>query len=262
MCEQVFYGSTSLMEHRCKILHEDVAQAEHQFGWLTPLPGLLHVEMNACKAFFDLNWEVSLKDICSSIGCKTPKAMECIRRCYDNHKTFQIIEMLYIALTDELLTPYVRYCYSVGIEATVAGYWFWSDNVEDPNYLYIQQMVLTFIHSIMLFRTGMRRGDYKAIISGRETLSLLFFGRNHPKYQIIMTINRFIETMMPDNITEIVKSSLTLSRTGNMGHFQGGDACLEEINKEAKTWVTKGVPSEKEWLKIFRNLDKLSQVII
>jgi hypothetical protein len=62
-CEQVFYGSTLLMEHRCKFLHGDVAQAEHQFGWLITLPGLLHVYMNACKAFFDLNWEVFLKDI-------------------------------------------------------------------------------------------------------------------------------------------------------------------------------------------------------
>lgn len=52
---------------------------------------------------------------------------------------------------------------------------------------------------------------------------------------------------MPDELKDIVKSSLTLSRTGNTGHYHGGDDCLEEINKEAKCWISpKGIPSENE----------------
>ena len=77
-----------------------------------------------------------------------------------------------------------------------------------------------------------------------------------------MALNRFIETVMPKELKEIVTSSFTLSRIGNIFHYQGGDACLEEINKEAKAWIKQvGVPSDNEWVKIFRNLDKMNEVI-
>ena len=53
-----------------------------------------------------------------------------------------------------------------------------------------------------------------------------------------------------------------MSRTGNVGHYQGGDAMLEEINKEAKHWISPlGVPyTNQEWLKAFRNLDNPNEV--
>ena len=54
---------------------------------------------------------------------------------------------------------------------------------------------------------------------------------------------------------------LAVSNTGNKGNYQGGDACLEEINKKAKQWASRvSVPTKKEWLKTFRNLDKLEEV--
>ena len=54
---------------------------------------------------------------------------------------------------------------------------------------------------------------------------------------------------------------MTLSRTGRVGHYQGGDACLEEINKEAKAWIPPtGVPTDTDWVKVFRNLDNLNEV--
>lgn len=67
--------------------------------------------------------------------------------------------------------------------------------------------------------------------------------------------------MIPEEVMQILQSSFTLSRIGNVGHYQGGDACLEEINKDAKAWIKQiGVPSEKEWLKVFRNLDRMNEV--
>ena len=53
---------------------------------------------------------------------------------------------------------------------------------------------------------------------------------------------------------------MSTSRIGNTGHYQGGDACMEEINKNAKSWISPyGVPSDEEWLKVFRSLDKLNE---
>jgi len=52
------------------------------------------------------------------------------------------------------------------------------------------------------------------------------------------------------------------SKTGTCGKCQGGDAMLEELNKESKSWLKmSGVPSNDRWLKVFRNIDELTQVI-
>lgn len=68
--------------------------------------------------------------------------------------------------------------------------------------------------------------------------------------------------MMPYEVREILHSSYTTSRTGNAGHYQGGDACLELLNKEAKAWIKQSaVPSEKEWLRVFRNMDSMNKVL-
>ena len=221
----------------------------------------MHVEMNACKAFFDLNWEILLQDFCSIMGYSTPKALEFAKRCADQHKSWKILEILYLAITDELLVPFVRYCLNDNISPSVDGYWKWAEDICDPNYMYMQQMALTFLHGIMLFRVDCRNGNSDAIISGREKLSFLFYTRNHTRYQRIMAINQLIESKMPQKVKEIVFSSMTLSRVGNIGHFQGGDACLEEVNKEAKAWISPvGVPSDRDWIKVLRNLDKLNEV--
>ena len=261
MCNEAMYGLEEFSEHRCCVLHDILAQ--HEFGWIFPMPGLLHVEMNACKSFFELNWDIMVKDVCSKMGFVTPKSLDYAKRCVDHHKSWRILEILYVAVTDELLVPYIRHCKDSMTEPSVEGYWIWADKVTNPNYLYMQQMVLTFLHAMMLFRTGCRKGNARAIISARDKMSLLFFARNHQRYQRIMTLNRFVEAMMPAEVKNVVHSSYTLSRVGNVGHYQGGDACLEEVNKEAKAWLSPtGVPTPKEWLKVFNNLDTMNEVCI
>ena len=49
-----------------------------------------------------------------------------------------------IAITDELLLPYVRYCLKINISPFVSGYWNWAEDICNPNYMYLQQMALTF----------------------------------------------------------------------------------------------------------------------
>lgn len=61
-----------------------------------------------------------------------------------------------------------------------------------------------------------------------------------------MALNEYVESLMPEDVRKIVHSSYTMNRTGNVGHYQGGDACLEEVNKDAKGWIKQiGVPSER-----------------
>ena len=70
------------------------------------MPDLLHLEINACKAFIETNWDA----ICSKFGFSSLKALEYAKRCGDHHKSWEILKMLYIAAADELLLPYIRHC--------------------------------------------------------------------------------------------------------------------------------------------------------
>ena len=153
-------------------------------------------------------------------------------------------------MSDELPIPCVRLCLRFAEMPSVTGYWNWADHICNPNYMYMQQMALTFLHSLMLFRTGCRRDTAIAIVAGRDKLALLFYARKHVRYRRIMAVNKLIEWKMPAKLKEVMYSSMTLSRTGRVGHYQGGDACLEEINKEAKAWIPPtGVPTDTDWVK-------------
>ena len=52
-----------------------------------------------------------------------------------------------------------------------------------------------------------------------------------------------------------------MSRNGKDGHYQGGNAIIEKINKQGKKWII-GVPTEMQWQKSFRNLDILEKVVM
>ena len=51
---------------------------------------------------------------------------------------------------------------------------------------------------------------------------------------------------MPPEISSVRFSSRILSRTNQIGHYQSGDAVMEEINKVAKRNIL-GVPSDIQW---------------
>ena len=67
---------------------------------------------------------------------------------------------------------------------------------------------------------------------------------------------------MLEEMKKVLDASFTLSRTSNHGHYQGGDACVDEINKEGKSWLkmSGGVPNETRWRRVYRNLPKLKAV--
>jgi len=71
---------------------------------------------------------------------------------------------MYIAVADELLVPFVRHCKAENKDITVENYWLWSDTLVNPNYIFMQQMIFTFVHSIMLFRNGCRKGNSEATV--------------------------------------------------------------------------------------------------
>ena len=208
--------------------------------------------MNSCKAFFSLNWNIFVCDIAKVLGFKSEKALAYAQRCSDHHKTWQIIGLMYTGITDELLVPFIRSCKKDGIQPTVQSYWTWNQDVCNPNYAYMQQMVFTSLHAMMLFRIGIRNGNAHAANAGKRRVATLFYARNHPNYQRIMALDKFWNVMMPEKVKKAVEESVSTSRIGNTAHYQGGDACLEEINKNAKSWISPHVSRlTKNGLKYF-----------
>ena len=259
LCGESSYGECNFKEHTCCLLQNVTPSRE--FDWIVPTPGLLHLEMNCGKAFMSLNWCVFMEEILEScFGFVSEKAKLYAKKCSDHHKLWEILELVYLAFADELLLPYFRHCKATESDATAHGYWMFSTDAKNPNYVYIQQMVFTYLHAFMMLRKGVRNGDSQLVLVAKTKLGSLFFGRNHPHYRDIIYNDFKLAYLMPFPVAEGFYSSISASRIGRVGHYQSGDALLEEINKAAKKWVL-GVPNDAQWLQSFRNLDKLTEVI-
>ena len=183
-CGLSTYGKESVGDHQCVLLYNVVMESE--FDWIFLLPGLLHFEMNSAKAFMELNWSVFMENIVIGLKFVREKALRYIRKGSDHHKLWQISEISYLSLTDELLLPYVRNCISQCTTPTIKRYWVYCENIWNPNYCYIQQMVFNFQHALILFRKGCRNNSPEHIAAAKNRMSVLFFGRNHPNYREIV----------------------------------------------------------------------------
>ena len=67
-------------------------------------------------------------------------------------------------IADELL---VRYARENRQQTSVESYWKWNEDICNSNYIYMQQIVFTFLYSMMLFRTGIRNIDLLTAESGK-----------------------------------------------------------------------------------------------
>ena len=255
-CKTSFFGTQTYENHGCSEL-----SYEREFDWIVLFPGLLHIEMNMCKAFMKLNWDAFMKDIVTSLGFTSENALKYAKSCSDHHKTWDILQTTYFSFVDELLQTFLLYCKENKTLATIEKFWLWNQNVECPNIIYVQQMVFTYLDAVFLFRVGVRKNDIKAILVAQRHFMPLFYSRNHPMYQKIIASSFTTYVNMPDDLKEMIYNNISVSTTGNVDKNQGGDTCLEEINKKGKKYISPiGMPSEKDWLTAFRNLDNFENV--
>ena len=125
----------------------------------------------------------------------------------DHCKLWDLLEIVYISLTDQLLVEFVRFFIRNNMEPSVDNYWSsFSKKVKNPSDAFLQQMMLIFLHALMIFRKGMRSNNQQYIYTGKDKLSLLFYSRNHLHYHF---------SNCPKNLKY---SSLALNRTGRAGH--------------------------------------------
>ena len=142
-CNESIYGIKNFDDHLCVGAYS--LTAEYEFDWLTPQSGLLHFEMNAGKSFMSLCWNVFMKETCRELEFQSENALKHIRKGSDHHELWDILQIAYISFTDELLIPFIRHCNLQNIEPTVNKYWNYSSNIKNLNYIFIPQIVLTFL---------------------------------------------------------------------------------------------------------------------
>lgn len=238
-CNFSAYGYDKFEKHSC--MEEFGVNPQREFDWIVPQSGLLHWEINAGKAFMKLCWEPFMKEICFELGFCTDNAQKYAKNGSDHHKLWDNLEITYISFMDEILLRFIQHCRDTGIIVDISNYAEFVASAINPNFVFIHEMVFSYLHVLMMLRKGTR---FSFINAAKNKLSLLFFGRNHPNYQFILSQEKKIDFLMPLKLKNIKFNSFVTSRKGNVGHYQSGDAILEEINKEAKRDIV-GVPNEK-----------------
>ena len=153
--------------------------------------------MNAAKSFLKLNRDVCLGKFANELGFHSPKAQEYLKKGSDHHKTWYSFAILYVVLTLELLTPYVKESLNNGRPSSTDGYWEWCANITDSNYGHVQDMIFSSLHTFMMFRVGTRTCNSQLIFNGKTKINELFYAGKHPIYQNIMFQTYYDEINMP-----------------------------------------------------------------
>ena len=104
----------------------------------------------------------------------------------------------------------------------------------------------------MILRKRMRNDNQDYIYAGKNKLSLLLFGPNHPHYhQLIFFEKKW--SLIAHEVRSIKYTSLVLSQTRRFGHNQSSDSVTEEINKDTKRNLAE-VLNKSQWWRWFKIL--------
>ena len=208
----------------------------------------------------DLNWEVFGSELARVLSFKSLNAQKYAKSCGDNHKAWEILRVFYLGTLDELLIPYVRYCKTVKEEPSVNGYFSWKQaHVSNPAYLYMFEQVTVYCQAIMNMRGGLRRNNVDLVNSARIKHAPIFHGRNHPKYQQIELHEAVRNNSQPPEVKAFMDRIQSISDKGP-SRGEDFDFKAEVVNQQSKAWISHGVPTENNWLRIFRNLKGLEKV--
>lgn len=264
VCDISFFREDEMMKQHIEEHHQgEMSTFSKEFDWVMLKPAGGHFEMNSIKSFFELNWDTFLSKLCYSMGYKSEAAQYVAKTCKDHHKAWELLITFFFGALRELITVYVREMKmsSPNSNLSAAGFFeFTKSKTNDPNFLYLFSQVTTYAFAIINFRMGMRRNNYKVALSAVHKLGGLFHGRNHPIYQLIEVY--FISHLftLHDELKPVYEKYFTISLSGDPSRAEDWDFVLENINKKTQRWMPKGVPTDKLWRNVCRNVDPLEDL--
>ena len=176
-CKKEFYGRESFDKHQCT----DLPELEYEFDWIVPQSGLLHIEINAGKSLMSLCWDVFFQEICKELGFVSPNALAYAKKGSDHHKMWDILEITYIAFSDEIISMFVTECKRIDAPITAKNFWIWKSQLRNPNILFVLKITFVYLHALIMLRRGYRFNNAEYICCNRSTV-ISVFGRNHSNY--------------------------------------------------------------------------------
>ena len=224
------------------------------------IPGLGHFEMNMTKSCFKLLWNVILEDIAEVMGYTSTRAKTACQKCTDHHKAWQLLKISMIAVSKELVLPFVRECLARDINPSVYSFYTYMRDVKNPNVNFLMHAMLTYVFALFLFRAGERSNNSDAILAARMKFSSLFFGMNQTFYQEIEVRDLKARVLAPVQVNDFLRQNETFSVSGLASKGEGGDFILEAKNKKIKRMLPPGCPDRSTWERVCHNADETDKV--
>ena len=135
-CQESFYGKDCFDVHAsCELQSPEF---ECEFDWVVPISGLLHLEMNAAKAFLSFNWSIFLERVMQELGITSKIGLTCAKKGSDHHELWDSLEIIYLGIINELLLPFVQHSFKKNepISLSAENYWEYYKNAFNKTYSY------------------------------------------------------------------------------------------------------------------------------
>ena len=110
-------------------------------------------------------------------------------------------------------------------------------------------------------RMATRRCNPAIIWASRVAFSHLFYGTNMTNYQDLHLCDLKTRVQMPCEVSSAYDAYMSISPSGHHSKGEGVDFILEAKNRRVKMWLPPGAPTQQQWLRVCRNLDKLDEVL-
>ncbi|OWF50837.1 hypothetical protein KP79_PYT13799 [Mizuhopecten yessoensis] len=156
-----------------------------------------------------------------------------------------MVEIALFGMADELLLPYFRERMAAGVGVSAADFMVWMRDVVNPNFLFIVEIIFTYLLSVYVFRAGIRRNNSSVIMSSRASFTDLFYGLNNTLYQELELTDLMIRAQAPPQVIQFQAAAESFSVSGNDSKGEAGDFILEAKNRRSKMWMPPGVPTKQ-----------------
>jgi hypothetical protein len=258
-CDESVMGAEELVKHR-ETVHSGSANFDKEFDWVIIQPGPGHIEMQMLKSFVKFSWDIFWESMIEIYGFKSPIAKAAALKVNDHHKGWTLLRITREAMAKELFVPYVRKCLTENLELSTSNFMnFARNNVKDPNYSLIGDLVLNIIPSIFCYREGVRTGDVERMKAGRGIFSKMWFARNHPMYRELEVYDSLLRLCMPQEVLKLINATMSINLSGQKYTGEGPDFKLEAVNRVVQRSLP-AVPSGKDWMTACVNYHQLKEL--
>jgi len=148
-----------------------------------------------------------------------------------------VYRVVFTALSDELLYPYIKLSLCEGRQASYVGYCAWAKEWEKENLLYklASEFCFTTLHSLHLFRSAVRNCNDELAFFSRHKLTSLLYITNNIRYQEILCYDTAFLVSLPEAARKYILNESSRSKNGEAG--EGYDFLLENRNKLYKSFL-------------------------